>query len=81
VKKCNIQVDETLKRSKGSLEQPTISEIVFKRDGLLEVGFESQICFDSSFLFVLGWILLNFEDDDEHSVRLSSLSKGCLRLW
>jgi hypothetical protein len=26
-------------------------------------------------LFVLGWILLNFEDDDEHSVRLSSLSK------
>jgi hypothetical protein len=29
----------------------------------------------------LGWILLNFEDDDEHSVRLSSLSKGCLRLW
>ena len=75
MKKCNIQVDETLKRSKGSLEQPTISEIVFKRDGLLEVGFESQICFDSSFLFVLGWILLNFEDDDEHSVRLSSLSK------
>jgi hypothetical protein len=32
------------------LEQLTISEIVFKRDGLLEVGFESQICFDSSFV-------------------------------